>query len=367
MKKTILPTKTKTQDSTFIKVLRWTVFGTFLLALIAIGADSYRSPSTFEDTTTIAAELTVGLLVAVVVFSRNLFFPLFSPKTDALIKRILLPLCVILSVGLTIAEALTPPNYIYSKTLINVEKVGILGFGLLVVALIDNPTRFLQRHAKMLLFWSAPILFSFFLLVRLWPYDYFKEIVKEDHSVEWLQFFTLLSSALISLKVSYHALHQKMKVVACLFFLATLGFFFIAGDEISWGQRILKIETPSSMVQQNLQGETNLHNLESFHHYVGIGYVFICLYALFSQRLATKFFSKNKKMRTTAGLLIVPLWLSSYFIPPLVYNVLGFTTYVLYVQEWAEVTELFLYLGLFWTVFEVQRCVRGSRSDCALP
>ena len=40
--------------------------------------------------------------------------------------------------------------------------------------------------------------------------------------------------------------------------------FFIAfGEEISWGQRILGIETPESLEGINDQGETNLHNLST--------------------------------------------------------------------------------------------------------
>lgn len=46
------------------------------------------------------------------------------------------------------------------------------------------------------------------------------------------------------------------------FILLALFFFFVAMEEISWGQRLLGIETPSWMAEQNLQGETNLHNLE---------------------------------------------------------------------------------------------------------
>jgi len=38
-------------------------------------------------------------------------------------------------------------------------------------------------------------------------------------------------------------------------------FFFGAGEEISWGQRILGFETPETLAQVNKQEELNLHNL----------------------------------------------------------------------------------------------------------
>lgn len=39
-------------------------------------------------------------------------------------------------------------------------------------------------------------------------------------------------------------------------------FFFCAGEEISWGQRIIGISTTEWLADHNLQGETNLHNLK---------------------------------------------------------------------------------------------------------
>ncbi|MBK5266356.1 MAG: hypothetical protein JJE47_02895 [Acidimicrobiia bacterium] len=39
------------------------------------------------------------------------------------------------------------------------------------------------------------------------------------------------------------------------------GIFFIIGEEISWGQRILDFQTPAELVEQNRQGESNLHNI----------------------------------------------------------------------------------------------------------
>ncbi|MDO5698624.1 MAG: hypothetical protein Q4G51_11710 [Dermatophilus congolensis] len=41
-------------------------------------------------------------------------------------------------------------------------------------------------------------------------------------------------------------------------------FFFIAGEEISWGQRLFGFATPD-LFAGNLQGESNIHNLDLFH------------------------------------------------------------------------------------------------------
>jgi hypothetical protein len=42
-------------------------------------------------------------------------------------------------------------------------------------------------------------------------------------------------------------------------------FFFIAGEEVSWGQRLLNIGVPEALAQINVQKELNLHNISVIH------------------------------------------------------------------------------------------------------
>ena len=44
-----------------------------------------------------------------------------------------------------------------------------------------------------------------------------------------------------------------------------LACFLVAGEEVSWGQRILGLGTPERLAEINVQGETNLHNIEGIH------------------------------------------------------------------------------------------------------
>ncbi len=41
-----------------------------------------------------------------------------------------------------------------------------------------------------------------------------------------------------------------------------LAFLFVAGEEISWGQRIFNVESSDFFIENNVQDETNFHNLE---------------------------------------------------------------------------------------------------------
>jgi hypothetical protein len=89
----------------------------------------------------------------------------------------------------------------------------------------------------------------------------FMEYLKEDGLVENLTVFFLLASCGISV---YRGFHAPSGAKAFYYFtwigLAIL-FFFAAGEEISWGQRIFNFGSAQFFENNNLQHETNIHNL----------------------------------------------------------------------------------------------------------
>jgi hypothetical protein len=48
------------------------------------------------------------------------------------------------------------------------------------------------------------------------------------------------------------------------FALTTLGCFYFAGEELSWGQQLFQWRTPAEIAELNDQNETNLHNMSSW-------------------------------------------------------------------------------------------------------
>jgi hypothetical protein len=94
-------------------------------------------------------------------------------------------------------------------------------------------------------------------------------LIPEDHFFELIGAFSFLVTSLLFLygfRVARKALDKTwaslMKQLVYLG-LAAL-FFFGAGEEISWGQRILGFETPTALSQVNRQEEFNLHNLSAW-------------------------------------------------------------------------------------------------------
>lgn len=84
---------------------------------------------------------------------------------------------------------------------------------------------------------------------------------QEDGPVEWGTTVMLFGVFALSL-YRLVTLGAKKKILWRIgTFIFALLFFFAAGEEISWGQRIFSVESSEFFLKNNAQGETNLHNL----------------------------------------------------------------------------------------------------------
>ena len=94
-------------------------------------------------------------------------------------------------------------------------------------------------------------------------FDWFRS---EDGPLEWIQFFEYAFSSLLALFIFIEQ-KKKKEVNSIVWFLITFFTFLIAGEEISWGERLTGIGI-NSISNINIQGETNFHNLPFFHNYL---------------------------------------------------------------------------------------------------
>ncbi|MCL5245914.1 hypothetical protein M4I21_08870 [Cellulophaga sp. 20_2_10] len=92
--------------------------------------------------------------------------------------------------------------------------------------------------------------------------DFFdKSYAQEDGLVEC---GTALALFIVSLICFYRLLTiSKGKSITWKIgtFLFAILFLFGAGEEISWGQRIFEVQSSEFFIENNAQGETNLHNM----------------------------------------------------------------------------------------------------------
>lgn len=89
----------------------------------------------------------------------------------------------------------------------------------------------------------------------------FEVYTEEDGLVEWLTVLGLLLGCGVSLGRFFRLLRRRSAWFLFVVLMLSVLLFAAAGEEISWGQRILGIKSSEYFVEHNAQGETNFHNL----------------------------------------------------------------------------------------------------------
>lgn len=124
----------------------------------------------------------------------------------------------------------------------------------------------------------------------------------------------------------------------------------IAGEEISWGQRILYVDTPSVLSEHNIKNELNLHNLAVIAPgllHVVASYL-ILIYLVFSL-IVVIFKPSLGERHTTIGLPLIQIKLVPIFLLVPYFFILHPAIYPIHFL--GEIGELFLGIAvLMWAV-----------------
>ena len=120
-----------------------------------------------------------------------------------------------------------------------------------------------------------PILYLLFIygFAYIFPYgekfvggSWFDWLRSEDGPLEWLQFIEYVLSSFLAFLI-FIGRKKKRTVKSLTWLLIAFLSFVIAGEEISWGERLTGIGI-TTISEINVQGETNFHNLPFFHNYL---------------------------------------------------------------------------------------------------
>jgi hypothetical protein len=248
--------------------------------------------------------------------------------------------------SLIIWGALSAPNTVYRLTRLNVTELLLLTLFMGLTLLLSNTQRWWQSHwhTVVLLLPIVGFLLAFF--TRLLPFDVFFEAVKEDHIVEYAQFWVLFLGSIGCAWHGWTAVKLRQPVLALFFSICTLGLFFVAGDEISWGQRIFGIESSQAITQVNAQNETTVHNLYAVQWAVIYGYIALSLFGSYGA-VITWYIRPLRKLHH----LVPEKILIGYFL----FSLIFFTAQGIVLggiwHKWAEIAELYLYTGLvLWLI-----------------
>lgn len=207
---------------------------------------------------------------------------------------------------------------------------------------------YFNRREKVIIFF---LLFTFGLgmLIDLTGRENFNQhYAQEDGFVEYMTALGLLLISLLQFKRFFTFKNTTIWWKTGVLLTALL-FFLGAGEEISWGQRLLGVESGEFFVQNNAQQETNLHNLVVggkkvnkiiFTQLLGLGVLVYLLLLPFLYR-------KKEWVRSLANRFAIPVarW-------PQVITFLVFTLFVLTIRadrKW-ELFEMMFAL-MFYLMF----------------
>ena len=102
----------------------------------------------------------------------------------------------------------------------------------------------------------------------------YSALTNEDY---WVENLTVALFVLAGLLLFTTALAERSRFRRGVYILGGIAMVFVAGEEISWGQRIIGFATPDFLIDLNRQGEFNVHNINTLHIWSYIGYGMLLL------------------------------------------------------------------------------------------
>lgn len=285
------------------------------------------------------------------LFSLVCLITIFFLRNHFEIPRILTFFGFVITLSLSLIfgylESNNYPNYIYSMFHLNYPSLVFMSLVFGCLSLIATSRQWLLKNWKQLVFFLGCIFFIYGVAFWLIPMGYFLEIVKEGRAVETMQFLSLILTAgfnlwtLFKLRSLTKLTTWQKYLYTAFFSLFGLGCFVLAGEEVAWGQHWFGF-TNQAIQANNLQNEITVHNNSSVAKYIFQAYVFVSLYGSLSWLALRAFCTRLKNW----FFLFTEWYTTPYFALLLGYQIQQtWFGYGELIKQWAEFTELGLYLG----------------------
>lgn len=293
----------------------------------------------------------IFLLVQIAASIFNLpFIPSILVKIN---NRIIFPASLSIFILLSLISSFTPQNFIFNLFYISLENFKYVPFMSGIVLLANIKSKSLEFAWQRALLLGGIIFLIYMNFLSVLNPEFFKDLIKEDGLFENLQTAFYFAAALFALITSVKLILLKRRALSLFFILLTVGLFFIAGEEISWGQRIFNLETPAFIDNINRQNELTLHNIKYVQSHIDYIYMIVGLLGAFSGLIAKKFFPKFYKKYDIAfpSLILIFYFLAVfryYFLNQfMVFSYQLFTFERISIGDRQEVSETLLAFGFF--------------------
>jgi hypothetical protein len=191
------------------------------------------------------------------------------------------------------------------------------------------------------------------IAIRVLSMPTFRFLMEEDGLVEWLQFLAFLGAAVLAVRIALARWRDGHGGQSLVYGIAAVGLFFVAGEEIAWGSRLLALETPEWLRDINLQEEVTLHNISGVLLWFNLVLLGTSLYGVVADPInwRTRFADRLAHGR---ALFVPPFFLATAFAVMAVlrtYRLVigGESEYTITkLIEWAELCYAAAVLGFLW-------------------
>lgn len=208
---------------------------------------------------------------------------------------------------------------------------------------------------------AAPVVGVVLLvLLRVTAFDAFRLLAREDSIFEWLTVAAFLVTAAAASLTTLRLRVRGLRWQAVLWAVFAAGCIFAAGEEISWGERVLPFEGAAELQARNLQQETTIHNLEGVYSTYLLALFLIGLYG----SIVTWILRTWSRSRTNPNvdLFFPPVFLTAPFALMAAYRVLRLAVDLIGIGEFIELT-----VAAALAVFAVLTCRRLSLDRTGAP
>lgn len=202
-----------------------------------------------------------------------------------------------------------------------------------------------------LAWWIAalPFIGAFLVAATVFNRPVYRFVTMEDGPVEWAQFACYALASIVGAGIAIKRFRAGHPWQALIFAGFAFANFFIAGEEIAWGQRIFGLQTPEELKQINHQGEITVHNIQIVQDAFNV-----VLFLAGAYGIAAYFVNKKAQVGRywdqANYLLVPPVFLVPSFLVLFGYKLIRFTvvrTPGFIVTKYGEWPELCLAFGFF--------------------
>lgn len=267
----------------------------YLITFSLLLGDSFYNPSSSIKYFYIDSRFLYSIFILIhifVSFANDHFLPDWLIKLN---NYFFFPLSMLTFIPLAVINGFTPQFYLFNSIGVNLENFKYLFFISGFVLMANVQASWLKTFSQKLLYFGGIIYLISFSFVNVISPTVYESIVKEDGLLENMQVIFYFTAAVVSLICSLKFFKIFKRPEAIFFLLLSISLFFIAGEEISWGQRIFGIETPENFARMNLQEETTIHNLGFFQSKIDYIYMLLGLWGAFSAMIVKNLLPKLYK------------------------------------------------------------------------